>query len=60
MQNLIQDRKVIEQAIQQIEQEITHTEETTVDLNLHTFQTISQRFSTFCKTLVIIVCEIQE
>lgn len=55
-QNLAQDRHVIEQAIQQIEQEITQTEATTVDLNLHTFHTISQRFSTFCKTLVFFGC----
>lgn len=57
LQNMIHDKQVIEQALQHIEEEIRHTEEKTVDLNLHTFQIISQRFSVFCKTLVSLVHE---
>lgn len=49
---LCNDRSVVEESMKKMEETIEQTRVQTVALNLRTFHFMSERFSSFCRTLV--------
>ena len=52
MQTMRRDRDTVEASMKKMEETIEQTIKQTVDLNLRTFHTMSDHFSSFCRTLV--------